>query len=317
LRRGILVKEPLQLENLHRTSQIIFDKTGTITDGNMSVEALLWREAPRPELLPLVLAAEEGSVHPVAQALRAYLAEQGVEPAEEAHAVEELPGRGRLLRIGEEPFRIGAAGLFVAPFTPEGATPRHTAVWFGHGGVAAGCFLITDGIKPDARSTASGLRELGLGLEILSGDRQEVCDWVAREMGISQAAGGVSLQEKVEHVRRKREAGLEVSFIGDGTNDALAMGEASSSVALARSTDEALSASGFVMRQGRLSRLVELFSSGRKLHGVIRLNYVWAFAFNTIFIPVAAAGRLTPLAAMLLMLVSSAGVLLNSLRMRG
>lgn len=94
------------------------------------------------------------------------------------------------------------------------------------------------------------------------------------------------------------------------------MGEASSSVALARSTDEALSASGFVMRQGQLSRLVDLFATGRKLHGVIRLDYVWAFAFNSVFIPVAAAGRLTPLAAMLLMLVSSAGVLLNSLRMR-
>ena len=316
LRRGILVKEPLQLENLHRTAQIIFDKTGTITEGNMSVEALLWRDSPRPELLPLVLTAEEGSIHPIAQALRAWLAEREIEPAAGAHEIEDLPGQGRLLRDEDAPFRIGASGLFADPFSPEGVTPRHTAVWFGRGGVAVGCFLITDGIKPDARATAMGLLDLGLGLEILSGDRQEVCDWVAREMGIGQAAGGASLQEKVEHVRRKREAGLEVAFVGDGTNDALAMGEASSSVALARSTDEALSASGFVMRQGQLSRLVDLFAAGRKLHGVIRLNYVWAFAFNTLFIPVAAAGRLTPLAAMLLMLVSSAGVLLNSLRMR-
>jgi heavy metal translocating P-type ATPase len=316
LRRGILVKEPLQLERLHCTGQIIFDKTGTITDGNMSVEALRWRSAPRPEMLPLVLAAEEGSIHPIAHALRAYLAERKIEPAAGSFVIEDLPGEGRLLRGGGELFRTGSAGLFADPFSPEGATPRHTAVWFGFGSEAAGCFLITDGIKPDARATAVGLRDLGLGLEILSGDRQEVCDWVAREMNINQSAGGVSLEEKVRYVKRRRDTGLEVAFVGDGTNDALAMGEASSSVALARSTDEALSASGFVMRQGQLSRLVDLFATGRKLHGVIRLNYVWAFAFNSLFIPVAAAGRLTPLAAMLLMLVSSAGVLLNSLRMR-
>jgi heavy metal translocating P-type ATPase len=316
MKRGILVKEPLQLESLHRTGCVIFDKTGTITDGNMSVETLLWRDEPRPELLPLVLASEEGSVHPIAQALRAHLAKRELPPPPESFDVEELPGQGRLLRSGKELFRIGAAGLFEDPFKPEGATPRHTAVWFGLGGEASGCFLITDGIKPGAGEVAEGLRKHGHGLEILSGDRQEVCEWVAREMGINQAKGGVSLEEKVSYVRRKRDAGLEVSFVGDGTNDALAMAEASTSIALARSTDEALAASGFVIRRGQLQRLLDLFATGRKLHGVIRLNYVWAFAFNTVFIPVAAAGKLVPLAAMLLMLVSSAGVLLNSLRMR-
>jgi heavy metal translocating P-type ATPase len=316
LRRGILVKEPLQLENLHRTGCVIFDKTGTLTDGNMSVEALLWRNESRTDLLPLVLAAEEGSVHPIAQALRAHLSEMELPEPPESCEVEELPGRGRLLRSEGGSFRIGSAELFDHPFEPQGATPRHTAVWFGSGVEAVGCFLITDGIKEEAGQVARGLRKQGYALEILSGDRQEVCDWVAREMGIGRAVGGVSLEDKVVYVRRKRDAGLEISFVGDGTNDALAMGEASTSVALAKSTDEALAASGFVVRRGRLSRLLDLFATGRKLRGVIRLNYLWAFAFNTIFIPVAAAGKLVPLAAMLLMLVSSAGVLLNSLRMR-
>jgi heavy metal translocating P-type ATPase len=297
LRRGILVKEPLQLENLHRTSCVIFDKTGTLTDGNMSVEALLWRDAPKPELLSLVLASEEGSVHPIAQALRAHLSNKELPAGPDSFEVEELPGRGRLLRFDGELFRIGAAELFDGPFEPHGATPRHTAVWFGTGGEADGCFLITDGIKEDAGQVARGLRKEGYALEILSGDRQEVCDWVAREMGINRAVGGVSLEDKVGYVRRKRDAGLAVSFVGDGTNDALAMGEASTSVALAKSTDEALAASGFVVRRGQLSRLLDLFAAGRKLRGVIRLNYLWAFGFNTVFIPVAAAGKLVPLDA--------------------
>lgn len=316
LRRGILVKEPLQLERLHRTKQILFDKTGTLTDGNMSVEALRWRTGPRPEMLSLVLAAERGSVHPIAQALRAHLADPELPPTPEAREVEEIPGRGRVLFGSAGPFRVGAASLFADPFPPDGATPRHTAVWFGPGDRAEGCFLITDGLKKDAGETARGLHGAGYGLEILSGDRQEVCDWVGREIGIDRARGGVSLEEKVDYVKERSAAGLEIAFVGDGTNDALAMGEASTSVALARSTDEALMASGFVVRQGQLARLLDLFAAGRKLHRVIGLNYLWAFGFNTVFIPVAAAGGLTPLAAMLLMLASSTAVLLNSLRMR-
>jgi P-type E1-E2 ATPase len=294
----------------------VFDKTGTITDGIMSVEALAWRDEPRPDMLSLVLAAEEGSVHPIAQALRAYLAPRDLPPPPPNLEIEDLPGQGRVVRAAGEPFRVGAASLFDSPFEPRNVTPRHTAVWFGSGRQAAGCFLITDGIKDDARDVARGLREMGYELEMLSGDRQEVCDWVAQEMGFGGVRGGVSLEEKVEHVRARRAAGAEVAFVGDGTNDALAMSEATTSVALARSTDEALSASGFVMRHGRLGRLLDLFAAGRKLRRVVGLNYLWAFGFNAVFIPVAAAGKLLPLVAMLLMLLSSAGVLLNSLRMR-
>jgi Cu+-exporting ATPase len=94
------------------------------------------------------------------------------------------------------------------------------------------------------------------------------------------------------------------------------MAEASASIALARSTDEALSASGFVLVGGSVGPAARLMAAGRKLARVIRSNYFWAFAFNTVFIPVAAAGKLTPLAAMLLMLTSSTAVLLNSLRMK-
>jgi heavy metal translocating P-type ATPase len=316
LRRGILVREPAQLERLHRTGLIVFDKTGTITDGNMSVEALAWRDEPRSDLLSLVLAAEQGSVHPIAQALRAYLSRRDLPPPPSGFEIEDLPGQGRVVRGADRALRIGAASLFDSPFEPPKVTPRHTAVWFGTGRQAAGCFLITDGIKEDARDVARGLGEMGYELEILSGDRQEVCDWVARETGIGGVRGGVSLEEKVEHVRARHATGVEVAFVGDGTNDALAMSEACTSVALARSTDEALAASGFVMRHGRLTCLLDLFAVGRKLRRVIALNYLWAFGFNAVFIPVAAAGKLLPLVAMLLMLSSSAGVLLNSLRMR-
>jgi P-type E1-E2 ATPase len=111
-------------------------------------------------------------------------------------------------------------------------------------------------------------------------------------------------------------SGKVTAFVGDGTNDALAMREATVSIALGNASDEALTACGFVSLNSDLGCLKELFVLGKKLSKVIRANYIWAFAFNGFFIPVAALGKLVPLAAMLLMLVSSTAVLLNSLRLK-
>ena len=162
----------------------------------------------------------------------------------------------------------------------------------------------------------AALQRAGLSVEIVSGDRPAVTEWAAQALAIDRASGNLSIEAKAELVRQLRERGLEPAFVGDGTNDALAMGEATASVAVGRPTDEALSASGFVLLGGRLAALPRLFAAGRKLRRVIVQNYLWAFAFNSLFVPVAAAGKLVPLAAVLLMLLSSSGVLLNSLRMR-
>jgi Cu2+-exporting ATPase len=159
------------------------------------------------------------------------------------------------------------------------------------------------------------LRGAGLELELVSGDRPETTEWAASELGIATAQGGLSLDDKVALVRQRRAGGDEVGFVGDGTNDALAMSEASVSIAVARASDEALGASGFVLLGGKLGALPTLFTVGRKLRRVVVQNYLWAFGFNLAFVPVAAAGKLAPLAAMALMLLSSTAVLLNSLRM--
>jgi len=287
-----------------------------LTEGNVVVEGIAWRGGPRPDLLPLVLAAEQGSEHPVARAIRHHLVEQGVREAP-GGAASDLPSQGRrLLPPGDrEPFLVGSGSLFADRFEVAALSPRHGVAWFGHAGHAEGCFLVSDRLRPGAAQMVAFLRGSGLDIEILSGDRQPVCDGIAAELGIATARGGISLDEKVAHIESLERQGRRVAYVGDGTNDALAMAAASASIAIAGATDEALAASGFVLLRPELAALPALFRLGHKLHRIIRGNYLWAFGFNGLFIPVAAAGYLTPLFASLLMLLSSTAVLLNSLRL--
>jgi len=316
LKLGFLVREQAQLESLHRTSVVVFDKTGTLTEGNVVVEGIAWRGEPRPDLLPLVLAAEQGSEHPIARAIRHHLVEQGVREAP-GGAVTDLPSQGRSLLPPDarEPFVVGRGSLFTDRFEVAALSPRHGVAWFGHAGRAEGCFLVSDRLRPGAKEVVAFLRESGLEVEILSGDRQSVCDGIAADLGIATARGGISLDEKVAYIESLERRGRRVAYVGDGTNDALAMAAASASIAIAGATDEALAASGFVLLRPDLAALPALFRLGHKLHRIVRGNYIWAFGFNGLFIPVAAAGYLTPLFASLLMLLSSTAVLLNSLRL--
>jgi Cu2+-exporting ATPase len=315
LSRGFLVRDPDQLQRLTKATTVVFDKTRTLTEGELGMQGLSWRERSHDELLPLVLAAEEHCPHPVAQALRGWLAERGIEAAPVSATVEDLPGQGRRLLAEPEPFVVGATALFDDRFEIPNLPVSHTLVWFGHGSRAEGCFQLTDRLRAGAAAGLRQLQQAGLGIELLSGDRQEVCDHLATELGIDRAVGGATLQAKVSHIQNLQQNGQQVVYVGDGTNDALAMSAASASVAMAGSTDEALSASGLVMLHTRLESLPELFATARKLGRVVRENYLWAMGWNGLFVPVAAAGLLTPLVAMLLMLISSTSVLLNSLRL--
>jgi P-type E1-E2 ATPase len=255
-------------------------------------------------------------MHPVAQAIRAHLGADAARDAGPLPEIRDLGGQGRAAEVEGGELVVGSAALFEDRFEPAEPAPGCSAVWFGYDRRAAGCFLLTDSIRPEAAGAVAELGRLGLELELVSGDRKSVTESVAAAVGIGRAAGGMTIEDKVERMRELSRAGAAVAFVGDGTNDALAMAEGAASVAVGGATDEALSASGFVELHGGLAGLPRLFALGRRLSRVIRANYVWAFAFNTLFIPVAALGRLVPLAAMALMLVSSAAVLLNSLRLR-
>lgn len=318
LKQGILVKEPSQLEQLHRIRDLLFDKTGTISQGLLSVEQVLWRNEPQTQLLQWAANAEKQSNHPVAKAILRHLKEQkGIEPSSEKAGIL-LRNRGCGLEISDLGiFQVGAADLFQDLFNPSEISSRHTLAWFGFPKQAEGCFLLSDPLRPEADAVVRELSEEGYCSHLVSGDRQDLCQWIGSHLGFRSTQGCATLEQKVEIVTQMEQAGRPVVFIGDGTNDALAMNRASASIALSHASDEALAIGGFILLSGQLQPLPFLFRTARKLARVIRHNYWWAFGFNSLFIPLAALGYLTPLWAMLLMLLSSTAVLLNSLRMHG
>ncbi len=314
LDRGLLVRDPAGLEVIPRVRSVVFDKTGTLSEGRIAVDRVAWLGPERPDLLPHVLAAEHGAGHPVAAALRAFLHERGVPDFPPEAEIEDLPGLGRRMALEGRSFAVGAAGLFVAPREPEGTPPGATLAWFGLDGEAAGCFVLADPVRPDAATTVAALKSRGLRVDVLSGDRPEATATVARAIGADAAEGGATLEVKVARIRAREAAGDRILYVGDGTNDALAMAEATASLAVAGSTDEALAAADVVALHGRLDAVPAAVDAARRLTRTVRGNYAWAATFNLIFVPVAATGALRPLVAMLLMLLSSLGVLANSLR---
>lgn len=314
LRRGILVKNISRFERVYRIGRIVLDKTGTVTRGMMSVEAVKWRCAPDTDLLTLCGLAETGSRHPAGAAVFEHLQLEGIGmQSREAGNVEDVPGAGRRIALADGGvFQIGAQRMFETVFRPEGVTSRHTVVYFGIGSHAEGCFLLADTIRPEAVEVIQRVEALGIEIVLLSGDREETVSSVARELGIGEAHGGVTLEQKVQYLEETRRVDRATAYVGDGTNDALAMQAAEFGIAVARATDEALTASDAVMLDGGLSKIPLLLMTARTLRTTIWMNYIWAFAFNIVFIPVAAMGYLTPLAAMGLMLISSTLVLVNS-----
>ncbi len=314
LRHGILIKNLSRFERAHRIARIVFDKTGTLTHGSMSVETLLWRTAPDPDLLALCNRIETGSRHPAATAIRAFLSAAGIPSHEAGSGITDDPsGAGRsMCLVDGRTFVIGGTRLFADGFIPPGTASRHTMVFFGLDGRAEGCFLLADSIRPEAGEVIRRVEAMGIAGMMLSGDREETVREVAEALGIREVHGGVTLDRKVEAIRAMQAGSGTTAYVGDGTNDALAMQAADFGIAVARATDEALTAADAVLLDGGLSKLNHLLAAARAMRRTIRMNYIWAFSFNVIFIPVAAMGYLTPLAAMGLMLISSILVLLNS-----
>ncbi len=316
LRRGILVKDGGALERLDAVDVVALDKTGTLTDGRWRIERVVWFGAPDDGLLAAVAGAEAGIDHPVAHALRGFLiGESGLEPVA-AEAVALQPGRGLIARVAGGELRLGSAGLFERLPAVAGLSDRSTPIYFGRGPAAAGCFLLSDGLRPEAAAVVRALRRRGLEPVVLSGDRQAVVGAVAAELGIRRAEGGLTPEDKRERVRHWAAQGHRVVFCGDGTNDAPAMAEAEVAVALRHGTDLARSAAHALPLTGDLAALEPLFAAAARTHRTMWRNFFWAFGYNALFLPLAAFGYLHPIFAAGLMFASSVTVLINSLRLR-
>jgi Cu+-exporting ATPase len=331
---GVLIRSAEALEVLHRAAVVVLDKTGTLTVGRpMATDVVPLSESPgaADELLALAAAAEQGSEHPLGEAIVAEAKARGLAlpPVGEFQAVpgqgvDALAPDGRIL-VGNRRF-IESRGIELGPLAARAealAVAGKGTVFVAFGGEALGLIAVADALKPAAREAVAALAARGLEVVMLTGDSRVVAEAIAREAGISRVLAEVLPEGKSAEIKRLREGGRVVVMVGDGINDAPALAQADVGIAMGSGTDVAIEAADVTLMRGDLRGVVTAIDLSRQTIRVIRQNLAWAFGYNLVLVPVA-AGVLYPVAGIVLspllagaaMALSSVSVVLNSLRLR-
>ena len=282
-------------------------------------------------MLGLVAAVEDRSEHPIAEAIvRAAHAEDAAR--HEAESFESMTGYGVRARVSGRDVLVGADRLMIregvsidalASAETRLAEQGRTALFAAVDGRLAAVFGVSDPVKPSSAATISALHGLGLKVAMITGDKRETAEAIARETGIDHVIAGVLPDGKVAALDDLRGQGQRIAFVGDGINDAPALAHSDVGVAIGTGTDVAIESADVVLMSGDLSGVVNAFEVSTRTMRNIHQNLFWAFGYNVALIPVA-AGVLYPASGLLLspmlaaaaMALSSVFVLANSLRLR-
>jgi P-type Cu+ transporter len=322
---GILIKNAEALETLHRADTLVVDKTGTLTEGKprlVTVEPAEGQSAE--ELLRLAAGLERGSEHPLASAVVKGAEERGVQPAP-ASDFRALPGKGVVGTVEGKAVLLGTPALLAENgINADALRPRvealraqgQTVLLLAVDGRPAGLLGVADPIRASTPEAIRALHAEGLRIVMLTGDSRATAEAVARQLGIDEVHAEVLPQEKYAVVRRLREEGRVVAMAGDGVNDAPALAEAQVGIAMGSGTDVAMESAGVTLVRSDLRALVQARRLSRATMRNIRQNLFLAFVYNTLSIPVAALGLLSPIWASAAMSLSSLSVVGNSLRLR-
>jgi len=315
---GILFKGGEVFEAARHIDTVLIDKTGTLTKGALSLAEIVAEGSDPGIVLGLAAAAEGGSEHPIARCVLAAAAERGVD-VPEATGHQAAPGAGIVAQVGEARVRVGRpeglpAGLAAKAEDMAARGLTVFAVWRDEGAIAL--LGAVDAIKDEAAEVIGRLRASGLDIAVISGDRRQAVEAVAAVARIDRAVGEVFPEGKVEEVRRLQAAGRRVAFVGDGVNDAPALAQADIGIALGTGTDVAMEAGDVLIMGGDLRLVAESLGLARRTFWTIAENLAWAFAYNLLMIPLAVAGKVSPVVAAGAMAGSSVTVVGNALRLR-
>jgi copper-transporting P-type ATPase V len=322
---GVLIKSPEVLGNSRRIDTVVFDKTATLTTGQMQLGDVI-PAAGEHAVVMLARAAsvEASSEHPVAAAIVAGAQDHGARilPAREFAS---STGRGVSAIVDDVRVSVGRRsfitehGLLLDEHLErralEAELDGQTVVFVAWDRWVRGALEVGDRPKPKAAETVDRLHAMGLEVAVITGDNQRTADAVARQVGIATVLAEVLPADKADAVRRLQQHGQRVAMVGDGINDAPALVQADLGVALGTGTDVAIQSSDLTLISGDIAGVVTALALSRRTLRTIQPNLAWAFAYNLAAIPLAALGVLPPIAAGAIMAASSISVVTNSLRL--
>jgi P-type Cu+ transporter len=326
---GILIKGPEVLESTRAVDTIVLDKTGTITTGKMSLAVVAAAPGEDPDqVLRLAGAAEDASGHPIAAAIADGARQRlGLDlPAVDAFASHQGLGisgvvSGHAVVVGRAGWLASEWGqpvpALLADQAAEAEAAGQTAVFAGWDGQVRGMLTVADTVKPTSAAAIAELRGMGLRPVLLTGDNERAARAVAAAVGIGEVVAGVLPDGKAATVKELQAAGNVVAMVGDGVNDAAALAQADLGLAMGAGAGAAIEASDLTLVRGDLRAVPDAITLSRRTLAIIKGNLFWAFAYNVLAVPLAAAGFLNPLIAAAAMAFSSLFVVTNSLRLRG
>lgn len=331
---GVLIKNAESLEILHQCRIIVFDKTGTITKGDAVVTDIVPFGMKSDDLLKITASAENNSEHHLAQAVVRKAKERKLKISD-PKTFNAIPGHGISATFGNNRVLVGNLALMKkenVPVSDEIIRKMHkfefdgkTVVIVAASDRVAGIIAIADTIKEHSKEAVEKLHRMGYETAMITGDNERTANAIAKQAGIDRVLAHVLPEDKANEVKRLQEGGMhKVAFVGDGINDAPALAQADVGIAIGAGTDVAIESGGIVLVKSDLRDIVTAIQLSRYTLDKIKQNLFWAFAYNTIGIPVA-MGVLYPVSGFLLspviagaaMAFSSVSVVTNSLLMKG
>ncbi|ARC85436.1 copper-translocating P-type ATPase [Clostridium argentinense CDC 2741] len=329
---GVLIKSGAALETAHKIKTIVFDKTGTITEGKPKVtDVVVTNGIKENDLLQLAASAEKGSEHPLGEAIVKGAEEKGLE-FKKLDFFKAIPGHGIEVKIDGKDILLGNRKLMVESkislenleatsnkLAGEGKTPMYIAI----NNKMAGIIAVADTVKENSKKAIEKLHQMGIEVAMITGDNKRTAEAIAKQVGIDRILAEVLPQDKANEVKKLQTEGKKVAMVGDGINDAPALAQADIGIAIGSGTDVAMESADIVLMRSDLMDVPTAIQLSKNTIKNIKENLFWAFGYNTLGIPIAmgvlhifGGPLLNPMIAGAAMSLSSVSVLMNALRLK-